>query len=153
VVHESLLQTIWPAVAQALLRENVRLLCDSATLSALQSLAPLPPNLDSHVRASTPEDYGTEHGSLVLSVVTVPSLQSAIQFINFVFFKPHRFHCHRIRPGSVHFLPRGGLRRDVHQRQHSLCRRFPLRVRNGGGNQHGQDPCSWSGGSGGTCYL
>jgi len=82
VVHESLLQTIWPAVAQALLKENVLLLCDPATLSALQSLAPLPPNLDSHVRASTPEDYGTEHGSLVLSVVTVPSLQSAIQFIN-----------------------------------------------------------------------
>jgi glutamate-5-semialdehyde dehydrogenase len=60
----------------------VRLLCDPATLSALQSLAPLPPNLGSHVRASTPEDYGIEHGSLVLSVVTVPSLQSAIQFIN-----------------------------------------------------------------------
>jgi len=82
VVHESLLQTTWPAVAQALLRENVCLLCDPATLSALQSIAPPPPNIVSHVRASTPKDYGTEHGSLVLSVIAVPSLQSAIQFIN-----------------------------------------------------------------------
>ena len=82
MVHESLLQKIWPTVAQALLKENVHLLCDPSALSALQSLAPPPPNLGSHVRAATPDDYGTEHGSLILSVVTVPSLQSAIQFIN-----------------------------------------------------------------------
>ncbi|KDR80611.1 hypothetical protein GALMADRAFT_60721 [Galerina marginata CBS 339.88] len=82
VVHESLLQTIWPAVADALLAVNVRLLCDPPTLDALKSLSPAPSNLQTHVKPSTLEAYTTEHLSLVLSVVTVPSLQSAIQFIN-----------------------------------------------------------------------
>jgi glutamate-5-semialdehyde dehydrogenase len=80
-VHESLLQSIWPAVAKALLEANVRLLCDPASLSALESISP-PSNLKTHVQPSKPEDYSTEHLSLVLSVVTVPSLQSAIKFIN-----------------------------------------------------------------------
>ncbi|KAF9480541.1 gamma-glutamyl phosphate reductase [Pholiota conissans] len=82
VVHESLLQAVWPAVAKALLEANVRLLCDSASLSALDSLSPLPSNFKTHVRHSKPEDYTTEHLSLVISVVSVPSLQSAIEFIN-----------------------------------------------------------------------
>ncbi|KAF8967715.1 gamma-glutamyl phosphate reductase [Flammula alnicola] len=82
VVHEYLLQTVWPAVARALLEVNVRLLCDPPTLTALQSLSPAPSNLQSHVEASTPEAYSTEHLSLVLSVVAVPSLKAAIQFIN-----------------------------------------------------------------------
>ncbi|KAJ3516946.1 hypothetical protein NLJ89_g812 [Agrocybe chaxingu] len=82
VIHESLLYTIWPVVGKALLRANVRLLCDPATLEALQSLSPAPSNFLSFVKPSTPEDYSTEHLSLVISVVAVPSLQAAIQFIN-----------------------------------------------------------------------
>jgi glutamate-5-semialdehyde dehydrogenase len=64
------------------LAANVRLLCDPQTLNVLQSLAPPPPNLQTHVGASAPEDYATEHVSLVLSVISVPSLQRAIQHIN-----------------------------------------------------------------------
>ncbi|KAH9479531.1 putative gamma-glutamyl phosphate reductase [Psilocybe cubensis] len=82
VVHESLLHTIWPAVAKALLDANVRLLCDPPTLDALKTISPVPSKLDSHVEASTPESYETEHLSLVISVVAVSSLQAAIQFIN-----------------------------------------------------------------------
>ncbi|PPR00509.1 hypothetical protein CVT26_009893 [Gymnopilus dilepis] len=82
VVHESLLQTIWPAVAKALLEVNVKLLCDPPTLQALQSLSPAPSNLQTHVEPAAPDAYTTEHLSLILSVITVPSLQAAIQHIN-----------------------------------------------------------------------
>ncbi|KAF8909301.1 gamma-glutamyl phosphate reductase [Gymnopilus junonius] len=82
VVHESLLQTVWPAVAKALLEVDVRLLCDPPTLNALQSLSPSPSNFKTHVEPATPDAYTTEHLSLVLSVITVPFLQSAIQHIN-----------------------------------------------------------------------
>ncbi|RDB23445.1 ATP synthase subunit alpha, mitochondrial [Hypsizygus marmoreus] len=82
VVHESLLTTIWPEVAKALLAANVQLLCDASTLSALSSLSPSPDNLQTLVKPSTPETYDIEHLSLTLSVIALPSLQSAIQFIN-----------------------------------------------------------------------
>lgn len=84
-MHESLLSTIWPAVAQALLAKNVVLLCDDRTRSALSSLSFLaapPPNLETHICSSTPESYDTEHLSLTLSVLALPSLSSAIDFIN-----------------------------------------------------------------------
>ncbi|GJE90319.1 gamma-glutamyl-phosphate reductase [Phanerochaete sordida] len=82
IVHESLLSTIWPKVAQALLDADVQLRCDEATLSALASLSPAPSKLATHVRASTPEDYRTEHLALVLSVRAVPSLSAAVAHIN-----------------------------------------------------------------------
>lgn len=80
VVHESLLQTVWPKVAQALLDADVQLLCDPATLSAL--LPSAPSKLSTLVRASQPADYATEHLSLTLSVLAVPSLSVAISHIN-----------------------------------------------------------------------
>ncbi|KAJ7117471.1 gamma-glutamyl phosphate reductase [Mycena epipterygia] len=81
IVHESLLQSVWPVVARALLEANVRLLCDAATLSALTILSPPPANL---VLAgpSTPSSYTTEHLTLTLSVLALPSLPAAIRFIN-----------------------------------------------------------------------
>ncbi|KAJ7625648.1 gamma-glutamyl phosphate reductase [Roridomyces roridus] len=82
IVHESLLQTTWPVVARALLEANVRLLCDAATLAALQAQSPSLPNLASLVSPSTPESYTTEHLTLTLSVLALPSLQAAIRFIN-----------------------------------------------------------------------
>jgi glutamate-5-semialdehyde dehydrogenase len=80
-VHESLLQSVWPAVGRALLEANVRLLCDGPTLSALQALSPPPSNLPL-AGPSTPEAYTTEHLTLTLSVVALPSLAAAIRFIN-----------------------------------------------------------------------
>lgn len=82
MVHESLLSTVWPKVAQALLAAGVHLLCDQATLSSLSSVTPAPQNLATRVRASKPEDYTTEHLSLTISVLSVPSLSAAISYIN-----------------------------------------------------------------------
>jgi len=82
IVHETLVSTVWPAVAQALLAANVTLLCDPPTLSALSALTPSPANMSTHVLSSTPSSYTTEHLCLTLSVLTVPSLSAAIQHIN-----------------------------------------------------------------------
>jgi gamma-glutamyl phosphate reductase len=87
LVHQSLLETIRPDVAQALLTVNVKLLCDEPTLSALTSSPPKktdnhPPNFRTHVLPAPPEAYTTEHLSLTLSVRTVPSLAAAIAHIN-----------------------------------------------------------------------
>lgn len=65
-------------MANALLAAGVELLCDAASLSALSALSPAP----IQARASKPEDYDTEHLSLTLSVLAVPSLAAAISHIN-----------------------------------------------------------------------
>jgi len=86
LVHENLLGTIWPDVARTLLAADVRLLCDEATLSALESAttasgSPLA-NFATHVSPATPDAYTTEHLSLTLAVRAVPSLSAAIAHIN-----------------------------------------------------------------------
>ncbi|KAF5316422.1 hypothetical protein D9619_006325 [Psilocybe cf. subviscida] len=78
LVHEKLLPTLWPKVAQALVDAGVKLLCDEKTLEALKVLSPSPTN----VAPSKPSDYYEEHLSLTISVAAAHSLQSAIQFIN-----------------------------------------------------------------------
>jgi glutamate-5-semialdehyde dehydrogenase len=88
LVHESLLQTIWPEVASALLAANVQLICDPPTLSALAAspatheATTAAPATATRVRPAEPEDYTTEHLSLTLAVRTVPSLAAAISHIN-----------------------------------------------------------------------
>jgi glutamate-5-semialdehyde dehydrogenase len=87
LVHQSLLETIWPDVAEALLTVNVKLLCDEPTLSILTSSAPSKktvnhPNFQTHVLPAPREAYTTEHLSLTLAVRTVPSLAAAIAHIN-----------------------------------------------------------------------
>ncbi|KAJ8495815.1 hypothetical protein ONZ45_g12687 [Pleurotus djamor] len=62
LVHESLLNTLWPQVAQSLVSANVKLLCDSKTLEALSSL----PNALSNIQKAD----------------EIPSLQAAITWIN-----------------------------------------------------------------------
>lgn len=76
------MSTVWPTVAKALLAANVELLCDPVTLGELWKLNPAPQNLSTHVKASSPSDYETEHLSLTLSVLTLPSLSAAVEFIN-----------------------------------------------------------------------
>ncbi|GAA5879659.1 hypothetical protein JCM16303_004121 [Sporobolomyces ruberrimus] len=84
LVHESLLPTLWPNLASALLDSNISLRCDPSTLSALSSNS----TVSSHscfsklVTASSPEDYETEFLDLILAVKSVPSLSAAIQHIN-----------------------------------------------------------------------
>jgi glutamate-5-semialdehyde dehydrogenase len=61
----------------------VRLLCDIPTLEVLHAQTSPPiPNLLTHVHPSTPDSYTTEHLSLMLSVISLPSLLDAIAFIN-----------------------------------------------------------------------
>jgi len=82
IVHSSLLQSVWPSVAAALLSHSVTLLCDQPTLEAVQSIKPTFLNFDTLIRPSKPEDYVTEHLSLTLSVISTPTLQAAIDHIN-----------------------------------------------------------------------
>ncbi|KAF8637608.1 hypothetical protein AX17_002677 [Amanita inopinata Kibby_2008] len=82
IIHDSLLHTVWPVVARALLTAGVKLLCDPATLSALQSIEPPLENPQTLVSPSTESSYSIEHLSLTLSVIALPSLEAAIQFIN-----------------------------------------------------------------------
>ncbi|OJA21542.1 hypothetical protein AZE42_03233 [Rhizopogon vesiculosus] len=82
IMHTSLLNTVWPQVAEALLAANVHLLCDSHTLSALTSLPKVPEKFSNYVQSSTESSYCTEHLDLTMSVIALPSLHSAIQFIN-----------------------------------------------------------------------
>jgi glutamate-5-semialdehyde dehydrogenase len=89
LVHQSLLGTIWPDVADALLAANVKLLCDEPSLSALPTTTSSSPTkrptaslLKTHVLLAPPEAYTTEHLSLTLAVRTVPSLAAAITHIN-----------------------------------------------------------------------
>ena len=72
--------TLWPSIANSLLTADVQLLCDTPSLSVLQRNPP--PKLESHVRSSRDDDYLTEHLTLTLSVLTVPSLSNAIKHIN-----------------------------------------------------------------------
>ncbi len=86
LIHQSLLETVWPDVAHSLLTANVKLLCDGPALSALTSFPTKNPanhpNFPTHVLPSPPEAYTTEYLSLTLAVRTVPSLVAAIAHIN-----------------------------------------------------------------------
>ncbi|KAL4078754.1 Aldehyde/histidinol dehydrogenase [Scleroderma yunnanense] len=82
IVHTSLLNTVWPMVAKALLDADVRLLCDPSTLSAVFGSPSPHEKLQSYITPATEASYRTEHLDLTLSVITLPSVHAAIQFIN-----------------------------------------------------------------------
>ena len=82
IIHNSLLSTVWPEVAKALLAADVELLCDAPSLIALSAVSPRPEKFDSLVKTAEPSTYDIEHGSLTLSVISLPSLESAVKFIN-----------------------------------------------------------------------
>jgi glutamate-5-semialdehyde dehydrogenase len=74
------LSTLWPSIANSLLDANVQLLCDAPSLSIIQQNPHQ--KFETKVRRSKDEDYSTEHLSLTLSVLSVPSLSDAIKHIN-----------------------------------------------------------------------
>ncbi|KAH8832901.1 Aldehyde/histidinol dehydrogenase [Flagelloscypha sp. PMI_526] len=82
IVHEKVVNSIWPEIAKSLLDANVVLHCDPTTLAAAQALQPTPSNKLTHIKASTEESYTTEFLSLDLAVVTLPGLPEAIKWIN-----------------------------------------------------------------------
>lgn len=83
LVHQSVLSTVWPAVASALLQARVSLRCDETSLAALPSdLKTQQRDPAVTVSPSSAEDYRTEFLSLMLAVQVVPSLEAAISHIN-----------------------------------------------------------------------
>ena len=78
LVHESLLSTLWPKVATALMEHKVSLRCDPSSLQALHAL----PLTATHCTASTESDYSTEFLGPTMAVLTVPSVSAAIKHIN-----------------------------------------------------------------------
>ncbi|BGP25578.1 glutamate-5-semialdehyde dehydrogenase [Rhodotorula toruloides] len=82
LVHDSLLPSLWPRLASALLDVNIQLRCDPSTLSALSSSISSHPSFSTLVKPSTDQDYETEFLDLVLAVKAVPSCANAISHIN-----------------------------------------------------------------------
>ena len=78
LVHESILKTIWPKVAEALMEADVALRCDNPTLDAITPL-PLASRLCTH---STESDYTAEFLGPTIAVKTVSSTAEAIKHIN-----------------------------------------------------------------------
>lgn len=82
IVHTSLLDTVWPKVGAALLDNDVKLLCCHCSEESLQQALQNHSKAATHVLPSTDESYETEHLSLTLAVVALPSLEHAIKWIN-----------------------------------------------------------------------
>ncbi|KAJ5509128.1 hypothetical protein N7527_011271 [Penicillium freii] len=87
LVHEDTLESVFPAVAAALLEKGVTLRCDPASKSALTKT--LPAEKSAQVQTATESDYNTEFLDLVLAVKTIPSIdppatavEAAIAHIN-----------------------------------------------------------------------
>ena len=164
VVHQSLLETIWPDVADALLAADTKL-CDEPTLSALISPSLIksnpskcdnPPWLQrpqnariripipgSSRRPSTPRSRSR-------SVRTVPSLAATIAHINDHGShpsSPNRPHSPSFSTTFVRAVDSAGafVNASLHPR-----RRFSLWFRRRGGGQHWTDPrarARWTGGT------
>ncbi|KAJ5486350.1 hypothetical protein N7530_000650 [Penicillium desertorum] len=87
LVHEDTLESVFPAVAAALLEKGVTLRCDPDSKSALTKR--LPTEKSAQVQTATESDYNTEFLDLVLAVKTIPStdpsttaVEAAITHIN-----------------------------------------------------------------------
>ncbi|MGC9450099.1 MAG: glutamate-5-semialdehyde dehydrogenase [Oceanipulchritudo sp.] len=76
IVHEKVLDTIFPEVAKALKDEGVELRVDEPAAAALKAFGSIP------FKMATEEDYHTEYLDKILAVKTVPDLESAIRFVN-----------------------------------------------------------------------
>ncbi|KAJ5365020.1 Gamma-glutamyl phosphate reductase GPR [Penicillium concentricum] len=76
LVHEDTLDSVFPAVAAALLEKGVTLRCDADSKSALTKT--LPAEKSAQLQTATESDYNTEFLDLVLAVKTIPSTDSPI---------------------------------------------------------------------------
>ena len=80
LVDDAALESVLPAVAEALLANGVSLRCDARSREVLGHK--LAAHLDVVLQASVESDYDTEHLSLVLAIKTVSSVEEAIEHIN-----------------------------------------------------------------------
>lgn len=74
LVHETLVESLWPKLARQLLGEGITLYCDEKTLAAAESHANLHP--------ATADAFDTEWLDLSLSVRVVSDVSAAIEHIN-----------------------------------------------------------------------
>ncbi|KAJ6015056.1 hypothetical protein N7540_009647 [Penicillium herquei] len=77
LVHEDVSNTIFPAVANALIAKGVSLRCDEASRTILGKT--LSPDQTAQVQPATEADYNTEFLDLVLAVKVVPAANSAVE--------------------------------------------------------------------------
>ncbi|CAK9785616.1 putative glutamate-5-semialdehyde dehydrogenase [Cutaneotrichosporon oleaginosum] len=77
LVHDSVVDTVWPKVADALAAADVSLRCDARTLSALAGRP-----ASARAQPSSEADYDTEFLGPEIAVRAVPSTAAAIQHIN-----------------------------------------------------------------------
>lgn len=80
LVHEDILESVFPAVAGALLGKGVSLRCDALSKAALAKT--LSADQASQVQEATESDYDTEFLDLVLAVKTVPATNSPISAVD-----------------------------------------------------------------------
>lgn len=87
LVHEDVLESVFPAVAKALLNKGVSLRCDSASQAVLSKI--LTADQLAQVQSATEADYNTEFLDLVLAVKTIPAtdcpesaVEAAVAHIN-----------------------------------------------------------------------
>ena len=71
LVHEDVLSTILPTVAEALLSKGVSIRCDAPSKVALRST--IPASSAALLQDATEEDFDTEFTDLILAIKTVPS--------------------------------------------------------------------------------
>ncbi|KAJ5232780.1 hypothetical protein N7468_005736 [Penicillium chermesinum] len=87
LVHEDILGSTFPAVAEALIAKGVSLRCDEPSLTALTKV--LSADQAAKIQPATEADYNTEFLDLILAVKTIPStnppaaaVEAAIAHIN-----------------------------------------------------------------------
>lgn len=71
VIHRDIREKLLPPLAKALQEKNVEMRADDGIREIMPDL-----------KAATPEDYGTEYLSLIVSMKTVDSVDEAIEHIN-----------------------------------------------------------------------
>ncbi|HSH09034.1 MAG TPA: glutamate-5-semialdehyde dehydrogenase, partial [Oceanipulchritudo sp.] len=76
IVHQSVLESIFPDVAKTLKENGVQLRVDEPAAKVLQAFGAIPFTM------ATDEDYHTEYLDKIISIKTVPDLGAAIQFVN-----------------------------------------------------------------------
>ncbi|CCA67891.1 related to glutamate-5-semialdehyde dehydrogenase [Serendipita indica DSM 11827] len=77
VVHKDILESVWPRVADALVKAGVELRCDEPSLTSIK------PSQDSDlIKPSISTDYDTEFLNLTMAVKAVASFDEAVAFIN-----------------------------------------------------------------------
>jgi glutamate-5-semialdehyde dehydrogenase len=80
LVEVEALQTVLPAVAEALLEKGVSLRCDAASKKALTAKLSL--HSAAILQDAEDADFDTEHLALILSIKTVTNISEAIEHIN-----------------------------------------------------------------------